>query len=90
MSRLSPDQSCQGGSVHSSKKVVINASASSSCVNIADDLSRQWKLCRGDNVRAMGRASFSIVMSSTEARLYVSWKRNELDFSMQGDDSFLL
>ncbi|KAF4498618.1 hypothetical protein FAGAP_5204 [Fusarium agapanthi] len=29
-------------------------------------------------------------MSGTEARLYISWKRNELDYYMANVDSFLL
>ncbi|KAF4511874.1 hypothetical protein G6O67_001078 [Ophiocordyceps sinensis] len=43
-----------------------------------------------DRVRPIDSAAFSIAMSGTEARLYVSWKHNEQDFYMANVKSFLL
>jgi hypothetical protein len=53
---------------------------SASCVNIAERLNGQLRRCRSDDVvRPITTAAFSIAMSGTEARLYVSWKHSELE-----------
>lgn len=61
---------------------------SASCVNIAERLNRQLRQCK--NVQPIDNAVFSIAMSGTEARLYISWKHDELKYYMQKVDSFLL
>jgi len=64
--------------------------ASASCVNVAERLNRQLGQCKSDKVQPIDGAAFSIAMSGTEARLYISWKHNELDYYMQKVKSFLL
>ncbi|KAF5024698.1 hypothetical protein F66182_3227 [Fusarium sp. NRRL 66182] len=63
---------------------------STSCVNIAEKLNRRLRQCESDMVHPIDSAAFSIAMSGTEARLYISWKHNELDYYMANVDSFLL
>ena len=63
---------------------------SASCVNIAERLNRQLRQCKNKNVRLVDSAAFSIAMNGTEARLYVSWKHDELKYYTQKVDSFLL
>lgn len=63
---------------------------SASCVNIAERLNTQLRRCNSDNIQSINSAAFSIAMSGTEARLYISWKHNELDYYMANVRSFLL
>jgi hypothetical protein len=63
---------------------------SASCVNIAERLNRRLRQCKSDKVQAIDSAAFSISMNGTEARLYISWKHNDLDYYMRKVDSFLL
>ena len=63
---------------------------SASCINIAERLNRRLKQCKNDEVRPIDSAVFSIAMNGTEARLYISWKHNELDYYMRNVKSFLL
>lgn len=63
---------------------------SASCVNIAERLNRQLRQCKNKKVRPIDSAAFSIAMNGTEARLYVSWKHNELRYYTRKVDSFLL
>jgi hypothetical protein len=63
---------------------------STSCVTIAERLNHQLRKCKSDDIRPINGAAFSIAMSGTEARLYVSWRHNELDHYMANVDSFLL
>ena len=63
---------------------------SASCVNIAERLNRQLRHCKSDKVRPIDSAAFSIAMNGTEARLFVSWKHDELKYYMAKVDSFLL
>jgi hypothetical protein len=63
---------------------------SASCVNIAERLNRQLRHYKSDKVQPINSAAFSIAMSGTEARLYISWKHNELDYYMQKVNSFVL
>ncbi|KAF7867310.1 hypothetical protein EAF04_005393 [Stromatinia cepivora] len=60
---------------------------SASCVNIAERLNRQ---CKNKNFRASDSAAFSIAMNGTEARLYITWKYDELKYYMRKINSFLL
>ncbi|KAG9238341.1 hypothetical protein BJ875DRAFT_56741 [Amylocarpus encephaloides] len=50
---------------------------SASCVNIAKRLSCQLKWYKSDEVRPIDSTAFSVAMSGTEARLYVSWKYDD-------------
>jgi hypothetical protein len=63
---------------------------STSCVNVAERLNRRLRQCKSDEVRPIDSAAFSIAMNGTEARLYISWKHNELDYYMRKVKSFLL
>ena len=65
---------------------------SASCVNIAQRLNhRQPRQCKSDAVRPINSAAFSIAMSGTEARLYISWEHhNDLDYYTATVESFLL
>lgn len=63
---------------------------SASCINIAERLNHQLRQCKNKNVRHIDSAAFSIAMNGTEARLYVSWKYDELKYYTQKVDSFLL
>ncbi|KAF2452645.1 hypothetical protein BDY21DRAFT_157036 [Lineolata rhizophorae] len=63
---------------------------STSCVNIAERLNRQLRQCTNEEIRPTNSAAFSIAMNGTEARLYISWKHNELDYYMRKVRSFLL
>ena len=64
--------------------------ASVSCVNVTERLNRQLRQCKSDKVQPIDSAAFSIAMSGTEARLYISWKHNELDYYMRKVKSFSL
>ncbi|KAA6413416.1 MAG: hypothetical protein FRX48_03162 [Lasallia pustulata] len=63
---------------------------SASCVNIAERLNRQLRQCDNQEIEPIDSAAFSIAMNGTEARLYISWKHNELDYYVRKVDSFLL
>jgi hypothetical protein len=63
---------------------------SASCVNIAERLNCQLRQCKSDKVQPIDSAAFSIAMSGTEARLYISWKHDELNYYTRKVDSFLL
>jgi len=63
---------------------------SASCVNIAERLNRQLRHYKSEKVQPINSAAFSIAMSGTEARLYISWKHNELDYYMRKVRSFAL
>lgn len=64
--------------------------ASATCVNISERLNAQLKDCNSADVRLINSAAFSIVMSGTEARLYISWKHNEEKYHMANVKNFLL
>ncbi|KAF2193446.1 hypothetical protein K469DRAFT_236040 [Zopfia rhizophila CBS 207.26] len=63
---------------------------SASCVHIAERLNCQLRQCKWDEVQPIDSAAFSVAMSGTEARLYISWKHNELDYYTRKVKSFLL
>jgi hypothetical protein len=63
---------------------------SASCVNIAERLNCRLKQCKSEEVQPIDSAAFSIAMNGTEARLYISWKYNELKYYTHKIDSFLL
>ncbi|KAF2456097.1 hypothetical protein BDY21DRAFT_347885 [Lineolata rhizophorae] len=61
-----------------------------SCVNIAERLNHRLGQCKSDKVRLINSAAFSIAMRGTEARLYISWKHDELRYYTANVESFLL
>ena len=63
---------------------------SASCVNIAERLNHRLRQYKSDKIQPSDSVAFSVAMNGTEARLYISWKHNELDYYMQKIDSFLL
>ncbi|CAG9938907.1 unnamed protein product [Clonostachys rosea f. rosea IK726] len=63
---------------------------SASCVNMVENLNHRLMQCKNDLIRPIDSAAFSIAMSGTEARLYISWKNNKLDYYMSNVDNFLL
>lgn len=63
---------------------------SAACVNIADRLNRQLRQCEDATVRPVNSAAFSVATNGTEARLFISWRHDDLQFYMQKVDSFLL
>ncbi|KAH6874973.1 hypothetical protein B0T10DRAFT_541041 [Thelonectria olida] len=77
-----------GGSMWVATNQCLGGSAS--CVNIAENLNRRLRQCKSDLVQPIDSTAFSIAMNGTEARLYISWKQNELDHYMANVDSFLL
>ncbi|KAF2185811.1 hypothetical protein K469DRAFT_707477 [Zopfia rhizophila CBS 207.26] len=46
--------------------------------------------CLRGSTSSINSAAFSIAMSGSEARLYISWKHNELDYYMGNVECFLL
>lgn len=77
-----------GGSLWVATNQCLGGSAA--CVNIAERLQKQLRECQSDTVQPIDTASFSVAMNGSEARLYISWKQNELDYYMANVDSFLL
>ena len=67
---------CLGGSVSS--------------VKVAEHLNRELERCTSGDVRPVSSAAFSIAMNGSEARLYISWKHDELDYYMTYVRGFLL
>ncbi|MCJ1429574.1 hypothetical protein MMC29_007489 [Sticta canariensis] len=63
---------------------------SASCVHMAERLNDRIRQCKRSEVRPIDSAAFSIAMSGTEARLYISWKHDELEYYMREVRSFLL
>ena len=60
---------------------------SSSCVKVNEGLNQELGRCV---TKTVDSAAFSIAMSGSEARLYISWKENETDYCMQKIGNFLL
>ncbi len=67
------------------------AGGSASCVKIAERLNSPQTGSKGDQTRVIESAAFSIAMNGTEARLYITWKHDDLDsYYMRKINSFLL
>ncbi|MCJ1337545.1 hypothetical protein MMC09_002827 [Bachmanniomyces sp. S44760] len=81
-----------GPGVNGSMWVATNqcVGGSTSCVNIIERLNHRLKQCQTENVRPVNSVAFSIAMNGTEARLYISWKQDELTYYMTKIRSFLL
>jgi hypothetical protein len=63
---------------------------STTCVNIAERLNYRLRQCKSEEVQLINSAVFSVAMSGTEARLYISWKHDELISYMASVNNFLL
>jgi hypothetical protein len=63
---------------------------STSCVKIVELLNDRLRRCKSNKIQPVTNAAFSIAMNGTEARLYISWKHNELDYYMRMVENFLL
>ncbi|KAL5401003.1 hypothetical protein PMIN03_011903 [Paraphaeosphaeria minitans] len=63
---------------------------STSCVYMAERLNEQLRKCQSHEIKPINSAAFSIAMSGTEARLYISWKHDELVYCMQKIKGFYL
>lgn len=59
------------------------------CVNIAESLNRQLRKCQGEEMQAVNSATFSIATNGLMARLYVSWKHDELNYYSKLVGSYL-
>jgi hypothetical protein len=77
----------EGGSLWLATNQCLGGSAS--CVNIAERLNRQLQQYQGE-AEPIDSATFSVAMSGTEARLYISWKHDELDFYIRKIKRFSL
>jgi hypothetical protein len=62
---------------------------STSCINIVERLNHHLRNCMRVAIQPINSAAFSIAMSGTEARLYISWKDEE-GYKMASVDNFLL
>jgi hypothetical protein len=54
--------------------------ASATCVSIAETLNRRLKECRSDMVQSINSSTFSVATNGVDARLYISWKQDDLDY----------
>jgi hypothetical protein len=63
---------------------------SASCVNIAERLKHQLRQYKSNKFELINSTVFSIAMSSTEARLYITWKHDELNYYTRKINSFAL
>ncbi|KAK7409400.1 hypothetical protein QQX98_008409 [Neonectria punicea] len=63
---------------------------SASCVKVAETLNHRLRQRDGDLVQTINSTVFSIAMSGSEARLYLTWKQDELNYHMAIVKSFLL
>ncbi|KAL6410086.1 hypothetical protein AUP68_06496 [Ilyonectria robusta] len=57
---------------------------------MAENLNYHLRQYESDLIYPINSTAFSIAMSGTEARLYISWKQNKLDYYMANVDNFLL
>ncbi|KFH48647.1 hypothetical protein ACRE_003730 [Hapsidospora chrysogenum ATCC 11550] len=64
--------------------------ASATCVNIAETLNRRLKECRSDMVQSVNSSTFSVATNGVDARLYISWKQDDLDYYMATVKNFQL
>lgn len=64
--------------------------ASATCVNMMEKLNLSSEYCRNSQVEQLDSTTFSIAMSGTEARLYISWKHDKLAYYQQKVKGFLL
>lgn len=58
------------------------------CVKIVERLNDRLQQCNSSEIMPFNSAVFSIAMSGTEARLYISWKHDEIEYYMQDVRNF--
>ena len=63
---------------------------SATCVNLAERLNQRLRECQKTKNQKINCAAFSIAMSGSEARFYVSWKDDESHYYMQKFDHLCL
>lgn len=63
---------------------------STSCVNITERLNHLLRQRNSGEILPIDSAAFSIAMNGTEARLFISWKNDEVGYDMARIGSFLL
>ncbi|KAI0388452.1 hypothetical protein F5Y17DRAFT_452771 [Xylariaceae sp. FL0594] len=78
----------EGGNMWVATNQCLGGSAS--CVKVAERLNHQLHQCKSSKIRQVDSAAFSIAMNGSEARLYISWKQNELNYYMADVKSFCL
>ncbi|KAK4168543.1 hypothetical protein QBC43DRAFT_101999 [Cladorrhinum sp. PSN259] len=78
----------EGGNMWVATNQCLGGSAS--CVKVAESLNHQLEECKSSKIRHVDTAAFSIAINSSEARLYISWKQDELDYYMADVKSFCL
>lgn len=64
--------------------------AASACVKIANTLNTRLRQCRGHDDTLIDCAAFSIAMSGTEARLFISWHAVDSKYYTRKLESYLL
>ncbi len=83
------DSPGESGSIWVATNQCLGGSAT--CVNIAERLNNQLEQYYNiKEVRQIDSSVFSIAMNGTEARLYISWRHNGLDYYTRIVDSFSL
>ncbi|CAM1510899.1 Fc.00g084120.m01.CDS01 [Cosmosporella sp. VM-42] len=63
---------------------------SSPCVLLAERLNKQLRECSKGAVRQIDSSTFSIAMTGTEARLFISWKHDDLKYYTSMVQSYAL
>ncbi|PQE30045.1 hypothetical protein CJF32_00009485 [Rutstroemia sp. NJR-2017a WRK4] len=61
-----------------------------SCINIVDRLNRRLQDLKEESVPMITNVAFSITMTGTEARVYISWMHDDVKCYMAKVESFLL
>ena len=77
-----------GGSMWVATNQCLGGSAA--CVNIAERLNSLLRNCKSDTVKQVNSAAFSVAVSNETARLYISWKHDELEYYTNSVRSYLL
>lgn len=63
---------------------------SASCVNLAERLNDRLRQCKSSEILPIDSTAFSVAMNGSEARLFISWKDDELKYCLQDVESFSL
>ena len=77
-----------GGNLWAATNQCLGGAAS--CVHMVERLNLQLEQCTSGKASPIKSVAFSIAMSGTEARLFVSWKHDKLRYYMASIKSFLL
>ncbi|MCJ1462007.1 hypothetical protein MMC07_000607 [Pseudocyphellaria aurata] len=85
---LKGDSPNKTGSLWAATNQCLGGAAS--CVKLAERINDRLRQYKSDGIQPINSAIFSVAMNGTEARLYISWKQDELTYYLQDVDSFLL